>query len=211
MSEINTITLARDNASEQKATALNAREERAIYRAMDILETHLKHAAGKSFNTPTAVRKYLTLKLAREEREQFIVMFLDSQHRLIEAETMFYGTLSQTSVYPREVVKRALHHNAAALILAHNHPSGVAEPSDADIELTAALRTALALVDVRILDHFIVAANVALSLEENERNIEWKNEMKERKWRKIRAHEARVKCRPLFLTKRQEHALAMLK
>lgn len=198
MDDADTITLARDNASEQDIPALNAREERAIYRAMDILEAHLKCASGKSFNTPSAVRKYLTLKLAREEREQFVVMFLDSQHRLIEAETMFYGTLSQTSVYPREVVKRALHHNAAALILAHNHPSGAAEPSNEDIKLTAALRTALALVDVRILDHFIVAASVALSLKESERKLESKIEKSERRRRKAWA---RNKRRPLFQTK----------
>jgi len=198
MADADTITLARDNASEQKASALTVREERAIYRAMDILETHLRHAPSEVLNSPTQVRKYLTLKLAREEREQFVVMFLDTQHRLIEAETMFYGTLFQASVHPREVVKRALHHNAAAVILAHNHPSGVAEPSNADIELTAVLRTTLALIDVRILDHFIVAANIALSLEESEHKLESKTEKSERKRRKLRA---RNKCRAPRQTK----------
>lgn len=167
MANADTSTLARDNASEQKTSVLTAREERAIYRAMGILETHLRRAPVEPFNTPSAVRKFLALRLAREESEQFVVMFLDTQHRLIEAETMFYGTLSQTSVYPREVVKRALQHNAAAVILAHNHPSGIADPSDADILLTVALRAALRLIDVRILDHFIVAENDALSLEES--------------------------------------------
>jgi DNA repair protein RadC len=93
-------------------------------------------------------------------------MFLDAQNRLIAADELFRGTLTQTSVYPREVVKAALKHNAAALILAHNHPSGVAEPSNADELLTRNLKQALALVDVRVLDHFIVAGNAALSLAE---------------------------------------------
>lgn len=198
MANADTITLARDNASKQNPPAMTAGEERAIYRAMGILETHMRRASGEVFNTPSAVRKFLTLKLAREESEQFVVMFLDTQHRLIEAETLFYGTLSQASVYPREVVKRALHHNAAALILAHNHPSGVADPSNADIELTAALRTALAMVDVRILDHFIVASNVALSLEESGRKSESKSKKEERTRRKARA---RNKRRPLVQTK----------
>lgn len=191
MADADTITLTTGNASERNLTALNAREERAIYRAMDILETHLKCASGKAFNSPSVVRKYLTLKLAREEREQFIVMFLDSQHRLIEAETMFSGTLTQTSVYPREVVRRALYHNAAALILAHNHPSGVAEPSQSDQLLTAVLKQALSLVDVRILDHFIVAANVVLSLEENELKLESKSEEEKRMRRKGMARSKR--------------------
>lgn len=107
MANADTITLARDNASKQNSPAMTAGEECAIYRAMGILETHMRRASGEVFNTPSAVRKFLTLKLAREESEQFVVMFLDTQHRLIEAETLFYGTLSQASVYPREVVKRA--------------------------------------------------------------------------------------------------------
>lgn len=162
----NISTLARDNASKQSLSALTAREERTLYRALVILETHLRRPSGEAFNSPEAVRAYLALKLAREESEQFVVMFLDAQHRLIEAETMFHGTLTQTSVYPREVVKRALHHNAAAAILAHNHPSGVAEPSQSDRLLTDALKQALSLVDVRILDHFIVAGRDTLSFAE---------------------------------------------
>lgn len=166
MANADTSTLAGVNASKQNPPAMTAREQRAIYRAMGILETHLKHPASEALNSPNAVRDYLTLKLAREENEQFVVMFLDSQHRLIEAETMFYGTLTQTSVYPREVVKRALHHNAGAVLLAHNHPSGVAEPSQSDRMLTDALKQALSLVDVRILDHFIVAGRDTLSFAE---------------------------------------------
>jgi len=94
------------------------------------------------------------------------VLFLDTQHRLIAAEALFHGTLTQTSVYPREVVKRALMHNAAAVMLAHNHPSGMSEPSQADRLLTDALKQALALVDVRVLDHFIIGDESALSFAE---------------------------------------------
>lgn len=116
-----------------------------------------KVSRGASMSAPSTVRDFLTLKLAGETVEKFVVMFLDSQHRLLAVETMFTGTLAQTSVYPREVVKAALRHNAAAVIFAHNHPSGVCEPSRADELLTSALKNALALVDVRALDHFIVA------------------------------------------------------
>ena len=112
---------------------------------------------GDALNSPRAVRDYLQLLLGSRPQEVFVVLFLDTQHRVIATEELFHGTLSQTSVYPREVVKRALAHNAAAVILAHNHPSGVAEPSQADQHLTQALKQALALVDVRVLDHFIVA------------------------------------------------------
>ncbi|MES1982416.1 MAG: DNA repair protein RadC [Pseudomonadota bacterium] len=121
---------------------------------------------GNALSSPRAVRDYLQLLLSSRHQEVFLVLFLDTQHRVIAAEEMFHGTLSQTSVYPREVVKRALAHNAAALILAHNHPSGVAEPSQADRLLTTALKEALALVDVRVLDHFVVAGAVCLSFAE---------------------------------------------
>lgn len=187
-----------DNTNNGARSVLTAREERAIYRAMDILETCLKSAPVEAINTREAARKFLTLKLACEERELFVVMFLDTQHRLIEAETMFYGTLTQTSVYPREIVKRALHHNAAALILAHNHPSGVAAPSQADQELTDVLKHTLSLVDVRILDHFIIAGSGALSLEERGNKIEAESERAKRFRRKARA---RKMCGPLFQTK----------
>lgn len=107
--------------------------------------------------SPAAVRDWLRLKLSALPHEVFMVMMLDAQNRLIEARELFRGTLTQTSVYPREVVKLVLAHNAAAVILAHNHPSGLAEPSHADEMLTTALKQALGLVDVRVLDHFIVA------------------------------------------------------
>lgn len=117
-------------------------------------------------NSPQRVRQYLQLQLARREREVFAVLYLDSQNRLLKCEELFRGTLTQTSVHPREVVKQALRHNAAGVILAHNHPSGVAEPSRADELLTRALKDALALVEVRVLDHLIVAGNATVSFAE---------------------------------------------
>jgi DNA repair protein RadC len=117
-------------------------------------------------SSPQAVRDYLRLKLQAREHEVFVAVFLDTQNRVIVLEELFRGSLKETSVYPREVVKRALYHNAAGVILAHNHPSGVAEPSRADEALTRALKDALALVDVRVLDHFIVAAGAGVSFAE---------------------------------------------
>jgi DNA repair protein RadC len=121
---------------------------------------------GGVLNSPAAVRDYLRLKLGNLPREVFMVLLLDAQHRVVASEELFAGTLTQTSVYQREVVKRALHHNAAAVIFAHNHPSGVAEPSRADEMLTRALKEALALVDVKVLDHFVVAGNQCVSFAE---------------------------------------------
>ncbi len=118
------------------------------------------------FDSPQAVRDYLQLQLGARAHEVFCVLFLDSQNRLLALEELFRGTLSQTSVYPREVVLRALHHHAAAVVLAHNHPSGEARPSRADEALTQSLKAALALVDVRVLDHFIVTRDKATSMAE---------------------------------------------
>lgn len=115
---------------------------------------------------PAAVKQFLQLNLAHRKHEVFMVCFLDAQNKLIEAEELFQGTLSQTSVYPREVVLKALHHHAAAVVLAHNHPSGSVQPSAADQALTQTLRAALALVDVRVLDHIIVGPGEALSMAE---------------------------------------------
>jgi DNA repair protein RadC len=115
---------------------------------------------------PQDVKHYLQLQLGGRNHEVFAVLFLDSQHRLLALEELFRGTLSQTSVYPREVVVRALHHHASAVVLAHNHPSGSVEPSRADELITQTLKAALALVDVRVLDHVIVAPGQALSLAE---------------------------------------------
>ena len=122
---------------------------------------------SNAFSTPAAVRDYLRLHLAGLAHEVFLALWLDAQNCLIAAEELFHGTLTQTSVYPREVVKKALWHNAAAVVLAHNHPSGATEPSAADRTLTQELKQALALVDVRVLDHFIVAGqNQPLSFAE---------------------------------------------
>jgi DNA repair protein RadC len=118
------------------------------------------------FDAPAKVKDYLRLQLAARPHEVFAVMFLDAQNRLIGFEEMFRGTLTQTSVYPREVVTRALERRAAALILAHNHPSGAAEPSRADEYLTQTLKSALALVDVRVLDHLVVAQSGVVSFAE---------------------------------------------
>jgi len=122
--------------------------------------------AAPVFDTPQTVKDYLQLQLGALPHEVFAVLFLDSQHRLLSMERLFTGTLSQTSVYPREVVKRALARNAGAVILAHNHPSGVAEPSRADEFLTQSLKAALALVDVRVIDHLVVGQGQVVSFAE---------------------------------------------
>ncbi|MCI4429947.1 MAG: DNA repair protein RadC [Burkholderiales bacterium] len=116
------------------------------------------------FESPDKVKDYLRLQLADRDHEVFAVLFLDAQNRLIELEEMFRGTLTQTSVYPREVVKRALQQQAAAVIFAHNHPSGAAEPSRADEFLTQTLKAALALIDVRVLDHLVVGRSEVVSM-----------------------------------------------
>jgi DNA repair protein RadC len=118
------------------------------------------------FADPHAVKHYLQLHLAARAHEVFAVVFLDAQNKLLAMEELFRGTLTQTSVYPREVVIRALHHQAAAVVLAHNHPSGSVQPSRADEALTNTLKAALALVDVRVLDHIIVAPGQAFSMAE---------------------------------------------
>lgn len=134
---------------------LAAHEQAVIDAALAILARHVREP-GAVFDTTWAVREYVRLHLAKSERERFGVLFLDAQHALIAFEVLFEGTLTQTSVYPREVVKRALQLNAAAVILTHNHPSGSAEPSAADELLTHCLRTALQCIDVPVLDHFVI-------------------------------------------------------
>ena len=122
--------------------------------------------AGTALTSPGAVRDYLRLALGALPHEVFICIWLDAQHRAIRFQEAFQGTLTQTSVYPREIVKAALANNAAAVIFAHNHPSGVAQPSQADELLTRNLRDALTLVDVKVLDHFVIAGNQAISFAE---------------------------------------------
>ena len=120
----------------------------------------------EAFQTPGAVKHYLQLQLAHKNHEVFAVLFLDNQNRMLALEELFRGTLSQTSVYPREVVMRALHHQAAAVVLSHNHPSGSVQPSRADEHLTQTLKASLALVDVRVIDHIIVGQGQSLSMAE---------------------------------------------
>jgi len=136
----------------------------AIELARRSLAEKLKESAA--LTSPGAVRDYLRLKLAARKEEAFVCMWLDAQHRVIDVEEAFTGTLTQTSVYPREIVKSALRYNAAAVIFAHNHPSGVAQPSQSDELLTRNLKEALALVEVKVLDHFIVAGHQAISFAE---------------------------------------------
>ena len=137
----------------------------------EVLQAALRVLAGQlrgteMLSSPQAVSDFLRIKLGTLEHEVFAVIHLDAQHRVIEYVEMFRGTVSQTSVYPREVVKESLARNSAALILVHNHPSGVAEPSRADEMLTQTLKSALALVDVRVLDHLVVAGASILSFAE---------------------------------------------
>jgi DNA repair protein RadC len=136
----------------------------AIELARRSLQEKLKENAA--LTSPGAVRDYLRLALSRREEEVFVCIWLDAQHKVIQIEQPFTGTLTQTSVYPREIVKSALARNAAAVIFAHNHPSGVAQPSQADELLTRNLKEALALVEVKVLDHFIIAGNQAISFAE---------------------------------------------
>src|SRR5439155_19606431 len=143
----------------------HAGDDAVVEKALSVLERRMR-VAGPLLSNPQAVRDYLRLRIADLGHEVFLVLFLDAQHRLIACEEMFRGTLSQTSVYPREIVKTALTHNAAAVVFAHNHPSGVAEPSRADELLTAALKQALALVDVRTLDHLVVGGVNTISFAE---------------------------------------------
>lgn len=142
-----------------------AHEQAVIDAALAILRARLRRP-GACITSPSAARTVALLHLANREQECFAVMFLGTQHDVIAFEEMFQGTLAQTSVYPREVVRAALRHNAAAVILAHNHPSGLAVPSEADKVITALIRDALALVDVKTLDHLIVAGDRVASFAE---------------------------------------------
>jgi DNA repair protein RadC len=148
-----------------KQIATYGSEDAVIAAAIEILRNRMSER--RALNSPRAVREYLQISLSENlGHEVFWCVFVDAQHRVVAAEELFRGTLTQTSVYPREVVKAALRHNAAAVIFAHNHPSGVAEPSHADEILTRSLKSALALVDVQVLDHFIVAEGRTMSFAE---------------------------------------------
>lgn len=137
-----------------------------VARELLLRDLHEKMRYAPIVSSPQVLRDWLRLHCAGLEHEVFLVLYLDAHHRLIEAEELFRGTLTQTSVYPREVVKGALARNAAALAVAHNHPSGEAEPSRADEMLTQTLKSALTLVDVRVIDHFVVAGDQVVSFAE---------------------------------------------
>ena len=159
------------SASKADLCAIKGMGEAKYVQLQAVLEM-AKRALGENMrladalSSPKAVRDYLKLSLSRLPHEVFVAVFLTSQNRVIVVEEIFRGTLTQTSVYPREIVKRALAHNAASVIFAHNHPSGEANPSQADRSLTKTLAEALALVDVKVLDHFIVAPGASLSFAE---------------------------------------------
>jgi DNA repair protein RadC len=148
-----------------KITSKPTREDVIIAHALDILQSRLVSRDFK-IEGPDDAKNFVKLKLATLEHEIFSIMFLDSQHQLIAYDEMFRGTVSQTSVYPREVAKRALELNSSAVILCHNHPSGVPTPSRADENLTRTLKSALELIDVRVLDHFIVGGSKVVSMAE---------------------------------------------
>lgn len=143
---------------------LSEQQRTTIREAIDILESRIRNP--QAFASPDAVRDFCRLHLATERDEQFCCLFLDSKHRLIVFERLFTGTVDGASVYPRVVVRRALELNAAAVIFAHNHPSGQPEPSQADIRITENLKSSLALVDVRVVDHLVVALEGSISFAE---------------------------------------------
>lgn len=141
--------------SPHQEAGLSPYARRTLRRAMNLLERQLREP-GVAFTSASTTRDWLRLRLAGEEREVFMVLFLDNQNRLLAHEILFTGTVSHTEVHPREVVKAALKHNAAAVIVAHNHPSGLAEPSQADRRLTERLKQAMELIEVRLPDHLVV-------------------------------------------------------
>lgn len=154
-------SMQRFGLSETSACTLAAVQELATRSIFQVMQTRTV------LDNPGAVEAYLALQLRHHQRENFVALYLDNQHRLIRSETLFTGTLTQTAVYPREVLKQAIAHNAAAIILAHNHPSGHPEPSTADKMITRKLQSLLGEVDIRVLDHIIVAAEQQFSFSRN--------------------------------------------
>lgn len=160
--------LAADKPTFCRARGLGEAKFVQLQAVMELARRHLgeKLQRDQVFSNPAGVGEFLLAQLGQRHQEVFGVLFLDNQHRLIAWEKLFFGTVNSANVHPREVVKRALHHNAAAVILSHNHPSGVAEPSDPDRHITRQLQEALQLVDVRVLDHVIVGSGHTVSLAE---------------------------------------------
>jgi len=161
--------LLEEGAARAKLKGLGEAKRAQFAAAIELARRSIKEElkTGTALTSPGAVRDYLRLAIGGRPHEVFVCIWLDAQHRVIRFDDqLFRGTLTQTSVYPREVVKMALEFNAAAVIFAHNHPSGVAQPSQADELLTANLKEALALIEVKVLDHFIIAGNQAISFAE---------------------------------------------
>lgn len=148
-----------------RATDLNAAEQESVI-ALALAVLARKHRRGAALSSPEATRSYLQLEIGERHNELFGVLFLDNRHRIIAKEDLFFGTVDGASVHPRVVVQRALTLNAAAAVFFHNHPSGVAEPSQADVRITTRLKDALAMVDVRVLDHVVVSTEESVSLAE---------------------------------------------
>ena len=157
--------------NEKEIAAEKVYEDGIIAYALEIMERRMRmfevREVAESFNSPQVAKDYLKVLLGVEEREHFVIMFLDNQHKLIKAEKMFSGTIDGASVYPREIVKAALNNNAAAVILGHNHPSGSLMASNADEVITARIKEALGMVDIRVLDHIIVCHNYTYSFAEH--------------------------------------------
>jgi len=159
-------TLVEDRLCDLKPADLNDVEKQSLITlAMKVLA--IKHRAGRALSKPEETRNYLRLRLADYRNEVFGCLFLDNRHRIIAVRELFQGTIDGASVHPRVVVQQAMEVNAAAMVFFHNHPSGVAEPSRADEAITRRLKDALALVDVRVLDHFVVSAGESVSFAES--------------------------------------------
>tara|TARA_B110000858_G_scaffold197470_1_gene259185 strand:- start:3896 stop:4390 length:495 start_codon:yes stop_codon:yes gene_type:complete len=152
------------NAGTSPCAAFTSNQQATIQEAIGILESRLR--TTKAFTSSADVKQFCQLQIAHEKDEHFCCMFMDSQHRLIAFERLFSGTVDGASVHPRVVVRRALELNAAAVIFTHNHPSGVPEPSQADISITQRLKNALKLVDIRVLDHIVVGTESTVSIAE---------------------------------------------
>ena len=161
--------LAADKDSFCRAHGLGSAKFSQLQAVMEMARRHLSEGlrAGDVLSSAKTTRDYVTAQLRHRTQEVFAVLFVDNRHRLIAFEEMFFGTIDGASVYPREVVKKALAHNAAAVILTHNHPSGIAEPSQADMRITEQLQSALELVDVRVLDHLVVGDGEVVSFAEH--------------------------------------------
>ncbi|OOG28856.1 hypothetical protein B1C78_00545 [Thioalkalivibrio denitrificans] len=143
----------------KQVSIIELTDDEVIQYACQVLEERMRYrAADRNFGSPEDARSFLALKLGEREAEVFAVLFLDNRHNLLRYEEMFFGTIDGAAVYPREVVKAALRYNAAAVIFAHNHPSGIAEPSRSDEAITRRLREALALVEIRVLDHLVIGS-----------------------------------------------------